>query len=62
MVVILSHLVRHYTIHVPESRAAEYALREGESERGRRERVFQLTNGITLTPRSLPLVFRRRPA
>lgn len=59
-VVIVSHLCLNYTIHIPAAKVEEYRVRPGESERDRRERIFKPTNGITLTPKSLPLEFRRR--
>lgn len=59
-VAIISHICRNYTIHLRPSRVEECALRPGESERARLDRVFLPTNGITLTPQPLPLIFRRR--
>lgn len=60
MVVMISHLCLNFTIHVPKSLEEEYKLREGESERARRERILRPKTGITLTPKDLPLAFRRR--
>lgn len=58
---MISQLLLHYTIHIPDDLKAEYAAREGESERNRRERIFRPKGGLTLTPGSkLPLVFKRR--
>ena len=60
MVAIVATLLSRYTVEVPSHLREEYALREGEAERDRRERVFRVQNGLTLTPRTLPLVFKRR--
>lgn len=58
---MISQLLFHYTIHIPDELKAEYALRKGESERDRRERIFKPKGGLTLTPGSkLPLVFKKR--
>lgn len=60
MVAIVATLLSRYSIEIPDGLKAEYALREGEEERERRERVFKVRNGLTLTPGELPLVFKRR--
>lgn len=58
---MISQLLLHYTIHIPDNLKLNYALREGESERDRRERIFKPKGGLTLTPGSqLPLVFKKR--
>ncbi|ORY74748.1 cytochrome P450 [Leucosporidium creatinivorum] len=60
-VAMISQLLLHYTIHVPENLQDDYARQEGESERDRRERIFKPKGGLTLTPSSkLPLVFKKR--
>ncbi|KAK4700935.1 hypothetical protein P7C70_g5303, partial [Phenoliferia sp. Uapishka_3] len=61
-VAIISQVCLNYTIHIPPAQVEEYRTRPGESQRVRRERIFKPTSGITLTPKSLPLIFRRRPA
>lgn len=60
MTVMISHLCLNYTIEIPPSRIEEYKCLPGESDRDRRERLFKPKTGITLSPRDLPLVFRKR--
>ena len=60
MVAIVATLLARYSIEIPDAQRDEYALRAGETERDRRERVFQIQHGLTLTPGVLPLVFKRR--
>ncbi|EKM52729.1 uncharacterized protein PHACADRAFT_261335 [Phanerochaete carnosa HHB-10118-sp] len=54
-IAILTMLVSRYTIEIKEE--PEFA---GETFEERKERIFHLKGGLTLTPIRMPLVFKRR--
>ncbi|GAA6010361.1 hypothetical protein JCM10207_005192 [Rhodosporidiobolus poonsookiae] len=60
MVAIVALTMYKYRLEVPEGKKAAWALREGETERKRRERVFQSTWPVTLAPQGIDLVFAPR--
>lgn len=62
MVSIIATIVSRYSLEIPPDKAQEYALRPGEGERERRERVMRPTMMLTVTPGKLPIVFKPRAA
>lgn len=62
MVSIVSTIISRFTLSFPADKLAEYAPRPGEGEHERRQRIFQLTNEITLTPGKVGVVFTPRAA
>ncbi|GAA5890891.1 hypothetical protein JCM6882_008847 [Rhodosporidiobolus microsporus] len=60
MVVILALTMLHYRIEIPAARKEEYALKPGENERGRRDRLLNGAWPFTMQPRRIDLSFVRR--
>ncbi|GAA5866593.1 hypothetical protein JCM1840_002393 [Sporobolomyces johnsonii] len=57
LVAVVSAMLLKYRIEVPEHRKAEWQLREGETERQRRERIMNPAWAVTLGPQGIDLAF-----
>ncbi|GAA5931442.1 hypothetical protein JCM1841_001669 [Sporobolomyces salmonicolor] len=57
LVAVVSAMLLKYRIEVPEHRKAEWLLREGETERERRERIMNPAWALTLGPQGIDLAF-----
>ncbi|GAA5870243.1 hypothetical protein JCM1840_001599 [Sporobolomyces johnsonii] len=61
LVAVVSAMLLKYRIEVPEHRKAEWQLKEGETERERRERIMNPAWALTLGPQGIDLAFVPRP-
>lgn len=60
MVSLLALTLHRYRLSIPPSRAAEYALQPGETERERRDRVLKPAWPFTMAPSEIGIRFERR--
>ncbi|GAA5963488.1 hypothetical protein JCM21900_006485 [Sporobolomyces salmonicolor] len=57
LVAVVSAMLLKYRIEMPENRKAGWLLREGETERERRERIMNPAWALTLGPQGIDLAF-----
>ncbi|GAA5887557.1 hypothetical protein JCM5296_002617 [Sporobolomyces johnsonii] len=60
LVAVVSAMLLKYRIEVPEHRKDEWQLKEGETERERRERIMNPAWSLTLGPQGIDLAFAQR--